>query len=231
MTKRDHGSPERSAISRSGWRMTILLMLGGMAFFLPCAAQDQGLSLSLRCGRPVIAPEREAILEVTVTNHANVPLAFMKPGCYKGHTFTIAFAAGNAIPTPVEMEGGQGDHTVKMGVFTGTVELIEPGKTLVFPVAIYLSPKRRLLFEGHGSFASTGYFPGQEEGTEQVPPRFAGCGRLFSLPGTGTCRITYQYKTEEYDKKEWRTMDGGDEHFSKLWIGTATSNSIDVEVR
>ena len=198
---------------------------------LSSSNQADDLQISLLTDRKSYSIGDEIHFKIAFSNSGNSPFRILIDDTFIGDHIEFRDLQGNKYP----YEGGYNSWSPKAGVFVGRTYLLNPNSKMVIKMDALVYDNYRLIFSN--LFDKKGSNNYQElRKRNELPPSFPDkyicAGRIIPLLKAGKYRLTYIYTTSNADK-HWKfsTKIPQESSLDLLWIGKATSNTIEISIQ
>ena len=170
--------------------------------------------------------------EVVYVNNGDVPVRILVDDEFAGVSMSCSTEKGD----PVAYEAGYKSWSPKAGVFTGKPRLIDPGGTLSLRINSLVDFQYDLVFRNpaQGPASAEDQALKKQFGLpENYPDQYLAAGRRFRIGQPGIYHFRWIYEAGENDKR-WRfagAQTAEEASVEHLWLGTAESNGLRLEIR
>ncbi|MFZ0450053.1 MAG: hypothetical protein WAL98_12495 [Desulfatiglandaceae bacterium] len=199
---------------------------------LRSSSQASSLQISLLTDKTSYSIGDEIHLEVVFFNRGNSPLRIL---------IDDTFVGGNIQCTDMEeknysYEGGYRSWSPKAGLFTGRTYFLKPSDKINIKMDALVYDNYKLIFSNlFDRKGSNNYkeFKKNKKLPSGFPDKYICAGRIFSLLKPNKYRLTYIYETTNADK-HWKfsaAKTPQETSLDLLWIGKATSNTIEISIQ
>lgn len=191
----------------------------------PSRSRDLAVKLALPGRR--IEPGQELAATVNIHNQGSYPLSVLVPTGLVGRELLVTDPEGEEV----RLLPGLRPLLLKPDLFMGKAVRLAPRERVRFEIFLYLDGERRL----HCSALAQADPARADEATAAdlppgIPARYVQASQLFRLTAHGPHRISFRVAQGEGDRS-WRLGGGGPAGWaSDLWIGSAESNPVQLEV-
>ena len=208
-----------------------LLFAACAGLFELSAGETEGLRISLVTDKASYAIGDEIHFEITFENDGDSAFRILVDDTFVGEHIQFADMEGNTYP----YEGGYSTWSPKAGVFVGRTYLLQPGDKLVIRMDALVYDDYRVIFSNLFDRSGTDNFQELKKRNglpSDFPDKYVCAGRIIPLGNAGTFRLTYIYETTLADK-DWTftTKDPDASSVDLLWIGWASSESVDISIQ
>ena len=198
---------------------------------LPSSNQAKALQISLLTDRRSYSIGDEIHFEITFFNNGNSPFRILIDDTFVGEHIMFINMQGETY----SYEGGYNSWSPKAGVFTGRTYLLKPNSRIVIKMDALVYDNYRLVFsnlfdrEGGDNYQE---LKKRNKLPRSFPDKYICAGRIIPLLKADKYRLKYIYETSDADK-HWKfvTKKPQESSVDLLWIGEATSNTIEISIQ